>query len=185
MTQETVEERRVQRLGTSSLIVTLPKRWVKRIGLKPGDAVTVISRDNYLIIKPKNFEDKINSIELSADNIDNIPEDTLLKIIKCLYFINYEKIIVDLSRLKATTVNRLIITLRDLPGTEHEIIDNKVIIYIKKENQEKIIKSLSRLIENLTLILRSVEEYLDKGVKKELVIDTRNLLDESLKAYNN
>ena len=176
------EERRVQRLGTSSLIVTLPKKWVKRVGLKPGDTVIVELKDHYLIIRPKNFEDEISTFELS---VDNIPEDTLLKIIKCLYFINYKKIVVDLNRLKATTVNKLILTLRDLPGTEHEITDNKIIIYIENiETHEKIIKLLSRLIENLTLILSSVEEYLDKGVKKELVIDTRNLLDESLKAYN-
>ncbi len=164
------------------MIVTLPKKWVKRIGLKPGDTVIVESKNYHLIIKPKDFEDKISTIELS---IDNIPEDTLLKIIKCLYFINYEKIVVDLNRLKATTVNRLILALRDLPGTEHEIINNKIIIYIENiRTHERIIKSLSRLIENLTLILSSVEEYLDKGVKKELVIDTRSLLDESLKAYN-
>ncbi len=164
------------------MIVTLPKKWVKRIGLKPGDTVIVESKNYHLIIKPKDFEDKISTIELS---IDNIPEDTLLKIIKCLYFINYEKIVVDLNRLKATTVNRLILALRDLPGTEHEIINNKIIIYIENiRTHERIIKSLSRLIENLTLILSSVEEYLDKGVKKELVIDTISLLDESLKAYN-
>ncbi|MEB3847188.1 MAG: AbrB/MazE/SpoVT family DNA-binding domain-containing protein, partial [Desulfurococcales archaeon] len=122
------EERRVQRLGTSSLIVTLPKKWVKRVGLKPGDTVIVELKDHYLIIKPKNFEDEISTFELS---VDNIPEDTLLKIIKCLYFINYKKIVVDLNRLKATTVNKLILTLRDLPGTEHEITDNKIIIYIE------------------------------------------------------
>ena len=182
MIHRTAEERRVQRLGTSSLIVTLPKKWVKKLGLKPGDTVTIISRSNYLIVKPKNIEEKISIGELP---VNQIPGDILLKLIKCIYFNNYEKIVADLSQLKATTVNKLILALRELPGTEHEIIDNKIIIYIKKpKNHEKIVKLLSRLIENLTLILSSVKEYLDKGVIRELVVDTRELLDESLKAYN-
>jgi len=183
LTYKPIEERRVQRLGTSSLIVTLPKKWVKRIGLKPGDTVVIISKDDYIIVKPKSSEAKISTMELSVDEM--FPENTLLNIIKCLYFNNYRKIMIDLSQLKATTIKRLILALRELPGTEHEIINNKIIIYIKnKEEQERLIKSLLRLTENLTLILSSVEEYLDKGVNKELVIDSKKLLEESLKAYN-
>jgi len=34
-----MEVRRVQRLGSSSLVITLPKEWTRRLGIKPGDQI--------------------------------------------------------------------------------------------------------------------------------------------------
>lgn len=48
--QETQEEtRKIQFTGKSSYIVSLPKKWVEDIGLKPGDRVAVIRQGNSLI----------------------------------------------------------------------------------------------------------------------------------------
>jgi phosphate uptake regulator len=46
-TQE--ETRKIQFTGKSSYIVSLPKKWVEDIGLKPGDHVTVIRQGNSLL----------------------------------------------------------------------------------------------------------------------------------------
>jgi len=34
--------RKVQRLGGSSLIITLPKQWAKKLGIKVGDEIQVV-----------------------------------------------------------------------------------------------------------------------------------------------
>jgi len=36
-----VEARKVQKLGSSSLFVTLPKKWINKWNIKPGDKVIV------------------------------------------------------------------------------------------------------------------------------------------------
>jgi len=47
-----VNIRKIQRLGSSSLIITIPKDWARRTGLKPGDSVYIIERENELRLIP-------------------------------------------------------------------------------------------------------------------------------------
>lgn len=48
-----MEVRRIMKLGRSSLVVSLPKGWVKLHGLKKGDVVSMaIQRDGSLVLKP-------------------------------------------------------------------------------------------------------------------------------------
>jgi len=51
-----MEVRRIQRLGTSSLVVTLPKEWARRLGLKPGSQVILIDDGNSIRILPMDHE---------------------------------------------------------------------------------------------------------------------------------
>lgn len=44
--------RKIQRLGTSSLIITIPKDWARRVGVKPGDTVYIIETNKGLEIIP-------------------------------------------------------------------------------------------------------------------------------------
>ena len=44
-----VEERTVSRVGGSSLMVTLPKGWLRYMGIKAGDKVEVISNGEITI----------------------------------------------------------------------------------------------------------------------------------------
>ena len=47
-----IEERTVSRVGGSSLMVTLPKGWLRYMGIKPGDRVEVVTNCE-VIIRPK------------------------------------------------------------------------------------------------------------------------------------
>ena len=51
----TLIPRKVQRLGASSLIVTIPKEWAKRNNVNVGDVVSLIDVGDRLIILPKNY----------------------------------------------------------------------------------------------------------------------------------
>ncbi|MEZ0393848.1 MAG: phosphate uptake regulator PhoU [Desulfurococcaceae archaeon] len=51
-----VERRKVQRTGSSSFIITIPKEWVDAIGLKSGDYVYVYMYENKLIVTPTTAE---------------------------------------------------------------------------------------------------------------------------------
>lgn len=47
-----IEERTISRVGGASLMVTLPKGWLRYMGIKPGDTVEVITNGE-VIIRPK------------------------------------------------------------------------------------------------------------------------------------
>lgn len=50
-------ERKVHRVGTSSLAVTLPSDWARAVGLKPGDAVAYLQADDTsLMVIPSRLE---------------------------------------------------------------------------------------------------------------------------------
>ena len=47
-----IEERTISKVGGASLMVTLPKGWLRYMGIKPGDTVEVITNGD-VIIRPK------------------------------------------------------------------------------------------------------------------------------------
>ncbi len=47
-----VEVRRVQKLGASSLVVTIPKEWARRLGIEPGSRVYVVDEGDSVRIIP-------------------------------------------------------------------------------------------------------------------------------------
>jgi len=47
-----IEVRRLQRLGASSIVVTLPKEWANRLGLQPGDKVMLVDEGDSIRVVP-------------------------------------------------------------------------------------------------------------------------------------
>lgn len=60
-----MEGRKVQKVGLKTLAVSLPKRWVKTVGIKHGDLIMFdIQPDNSLVLRPSNMAQK-KEVELS------------------------------------------------------------------------------------------------------------------------
>jgi phosphate uptake regulator len=98
------EKRKVQISGKSSCMISLPKRWVKEMGLVQGSPLT-ISRHNsnsLLISMDTNLIGAKNSLQTESDVgvlFISRPEtaDTILRKIVCLYVQGYNLIKVKLS----------------------------------------------------------------------------------------
>jgi len=71
-----METRKVQITGKSTYIISLPKTWVKKVGITNGDSVAILPRsDGTLLINPKlnQREDQpITSIVIEAYDIDTL-----------------------------------------------------------------------------------------------------------------
>ncbi len=78
---EKIRTRRVQRLGTSSLVVTLPKEWVRRVGLKPGDMVMIIIEGNSVRVLPAGAGEVGGVLEVDASKLPV----SVSKLISCAY----------------------------------------------------------------------------------------------------
>lgn len=89
-----IEVRKVQMVGYSTFSVSLPKEWVKEVGLKPGDVVSVIRLDDgSLKIQPG-----IGREEKPARRIVNVDKcdapNMLMRIIVALYVTGADSIVI-------------------------------------------------------------------------------------------
>ncbi len=90
---KTQETRKIQYTGSSSYIISLPKKWIQELGLKQGDSVVISRQDsNILEILPSSKRISKEHKEASIDvQKDNSPYHLARKLIS-LYFLGFNTI---------------------------------------------------------------------------------------------
>jgi phosphate uptake regulator len=111
--------RRVQFTGKSTYIVSLPKTWVVRHGLKPGSQVVVEERGGIVVVKPMDSSiPRSRSLAISIDKKTNI--DSAIRMVIAAYIMGYDVIVLKTSDyvnpLIRNTIRELIVN--KLPGVE-------------------------------------------------------------------
>jgi phosphate uptake regulator len=97
-----VEARKVQKLGQTSLVVTLPKKWVNNVKLRQGDLVFLSPEsDGSLKLIPKKLA-KGEAEEITyIINADLCTEPRMLeRVITACYLLGYDKIVVKTEKPK-------------------------------------------------------------------------------------
>src|SRR5271157_3588209 len=94
-----MEFRRVQVTGGNSFVVSLPKTWVRDIGLKPKDAVAIIVQpDSSLLIVPRRDVREATKSEAKIEAGPGVGEDTLLRQFISCYLAGYDIIRISAGR---------------------------------------------------------------------------------------
>ncbi|NWG09217.1 MAG: phosphate uptake regulator PhoU [Nitrososphaerales archaeon] len=87
-----METRKVQQVGFSTLIVSLPRDWAREVGLKRGDIVTFNKEDGALKITPGIEHEKKELVKCTI-NADLCKEPRLLtRIITANYILGRDTI---------------------------------------------------------------------------------------------
>jgi phosphate uptake regulator len=88
-----IEVRKVQQVGYSTLVVSLPRDWVKEVGLKQGDVVSIMrEEDGTLRLFPGVNKESKGPIKVIVE-ADKITEEGLLtRIITGMYIIGHDSI---------------------------------------------------------------------------------------------
>jgi len=92
-----LETRKVQVSGGSTFIVSLPKDWIKEMGIKPKDALGFIKQqDGTLLVTPQISQGgKISTREFVYDSP---PHEHLLRDLIAAYMIGYDSISVTVKK---------------------------------------------------------------------------------------
>jgi phosphate uptake regulator len=160
--------RKLVRHGPSTLIVSLPAKWVKQKGLKEKDEVYVTEEDNYLVIGTDRTKTK-ESIEMDITNLDRT---SVVLLMHSIYRAGYSSVRftfqqpettygrtqkkVLFSEIIHTITNRLIgFEVSKETNTSIEISE---VSYIDKEEVDKII---TRCI----ILLKDMVESFTEGLK--------------------
>jgi len=88
-----IEIRKVQQVGYSTLVVSLPREWVKEVGLKQGDVVSIMRDDDgTLRLFPGVGKESKNPVKVVVE-ADKITEEGLLtRLITGMYIIGHDTI---------------------------------------------------------------------------------------------
>ncbi|MDA4124353.1 MAG: phosphate uptake regulator PhoU [Thaumarchaeota archaeon] len=93
------EYRKVQVTGGNSFVVSLPKTWVKDVGLRPKDAVAImIQADSSLLIIPKKDLRESEKTEAIIEVIGGFDKDAVLRHFISYYLAGYDTIRINLGR---------------------------------------------------------------------------------------
>ncbi len=152
-----VAPRKLQRLGLSSLVVTLPRRWVEAHGLKPGDLVYVIDEGDRLRIVPAQPSEARKSYRFDAYKLA-MPQ-LASAALTCLYVNNLNDVIVDLKGMGEEGLRQLKQTSMRLLGLEVTQLDSerasvRIVLDDSRADPKMAIKGLGSAVGNIAELLR-------------------------------
>lgn len=175
-----VWKRRVQKAGSGSFLVTLPKSWVKQTRMDENMTLTMISnRDGSLTIMPEGggkLIDEIAEIDLSRQELK--PQDVLLG----SYLLGYNTVIIkaetEFSTAEVSEVRKIV---RRLPGAEiseetASQIEVKVLLDPEMITPEKLVRRQSALTASMIsdcvkALLKWDAELAERVVERDEEVD--------------
>lgn len=83
------EVRRIQLTGGSTYIVSIPRRWVDRLGIKRGGLVSVTEIDDSIIIRPKGVKLEERPKRAVIMTYDNVTPEGLVRRVISAYLMGY------------------------------------------------------------------------------------------------
>lgn len=161
-----MERRKIQKTGSSSYMVTLPKTWIELLGLKSGDFVYIHKYNDKLVITPIRAEQPVLSGEVKVYSDVDIKQ--VFRAVASMYLSGYDviKIVFDPAK----------------PGLARRINDLKNYIRIKLAGIEVIDETSNSLT---TRILLNYEELSLPSATRRLHTIVNNMLKDSLEAFKN
>jgi len=135
-----IERRRIQRTGSSSYIITLPKEWVDSVKLKSGDYVIVEKYGDKLVITPPTTEPL--TLKANIRVYSGVDSQQVLRIMLATYLIGYNLITVNFDK--------------GIPDLAKLISEVKSIVRAKLAGVEVIEESFNTVVFKVLLDIREL-----------------------------
>ena len=181
-----IDARKVQMVGYSTLSVSLPKDWVKQVGIKPGDIVSMMRlEDGSLKIKPglvKEESEKISKVV----HIETCNEAGLLgRIVIALYLTGADSIALvgeqGIPRERIDEVKGVVDRLNGFSIVEET--PNRMVIQSFIDPASSPIWNLMKRLHSLTGRMMELMEKALKEGNAEILRDVREAEEEADRVY--
>lgn len=177
-----MEKRKIQRTGSSSYIVTLPKEWVDSMDLKSGDYVYIYEYNNKLIITSPKIETRKLKGEIRI--LKSVENDEVFRTLVGMYLSGYDNITIYYE----PTIPNLAKRLNELKNYARiklagvEIVDEtynsitlRILLNFKELPLIQAIRRLHLIVSNM--LKDALEAFKDKNLEKAETVIQRD--DES------
>jgi len=155
--------RKIQRLGASSLIVTLPKDWARRHGINVGDILTLYDEGDKLIIAPEG-----NKLELKLGfslNHTSV-ERHAGRIMLCSYVFGFDTVTFKSSKpIKQEFVSRLEQIAEKLPNTRVIRVNERRVDVDLGEKQGDLAQTLVSYGRSISRLLSRLSGFLNGRIQ--------------------
>jgi len=169
-----LETRKIQRLGSSSFIVTLPANWVRKYGLKAGDLVMVIEENGSLKIKPKDKKSSQNQLRINLRKISS--SDFNDNLISCLLSMGFDSINVEYNQHLKSILEKL----ADKLDIDIKVKNGFIEISSKNNSTSGLADDIADDIKDMGKVVVSLIEELLSNEKEEINDTQISILEKLL-----
>ena len=174
-----METRKVYVSGGSTYVISLPKKWVKKTNLKPGDSLVVTEHGSSLQIETGVIEKESRTKEIKISQI--ISSDSLERILIAFYLVGYDTIKIKLDRKDHLAYREIIRNILDyLIGVEivedtNEAMTLEIMLDYKRMNTIQILQRMLAIDRSMLLDLGKALKNNDIGLVKDIIVREKEI----------
>ncbi|MCZ7399865.1 MAG: AbrB/MazE/SpoVT family DNA-binding domain-containing protein [Candidatus Methanoperedens sp.] len=174
-----METRKVYVSGGSTYVMSLPKKWVKKTNLKPGDSLVVTEHGGSLLIETSVIEKESQVKEIKISQITS--SEALERILIAFYLVGYDTIKIKLDRKDHLAYRESIRKILDyLIGVElvedtNEAMTLEIMLDYKRMSTMQILQRMFSIDRSMLLDLGKALKTIDIGLAKDVMIREREI----------
>ncbi len=174
-----MEARKVYVSGGSTYVISLPKKWVKKTNLKPGDSLVVTEHGSSLLIETSVIEkeSRIKEIRISQITSSEALERTLI----AYYLVGYDTIKIKLDRKNHLAYRESIRNILDyLIGVEivedtNEAMTLEIMLDYRRMSTLQILQRMFSIDRSMLLDLGKALKNMDIGLAKDVIVREKEI----------
>ncbi len=174
-----MEARKVYVSGGSTYVISLPKKWVKKTNLKPGDSLVVTEHGSSLLIETSVTENESRTKEIKISQITS--SEALERILIALYLVGYDTIKIKLDRKNHLAYREIIRKILDyLIGVEivedtNEAMTLEIMLDYKRMSTIQILQRMFSIDKSMLLDLGKALKSMDIGLAKDIMVREKEI----------
>ena len=168
-----MEARKVYVSGGSTYVISLPKKWVKKTNLKPGDSLMVTEHGSSLLIGTSAIEKESQTKEIKISQITS--SEALERILIAFYLVGYDTIKIKVDRKDHLAYREIIRNIMDyLIGVEivedtNEAMTLEIMLDYKRMSTMQILQRMFSIDRSMLLDLGKALKNMDIGLAKDII----------------
>jgi phosphate uptake regulator len=174
-----MEARKVYVSGGSTYVISLPKKWVKKTNLKPGDSLVVTEQGSSLLIETSVIEKESKTKEIKISQVAS--SDALERILIAFYLVGYDTIKIKLDRKNHLAYRESIRNILDyLIGVEivedtNEAMTLEIMLDYKRMSTLQILQRMFSIDRSMILDLGKALKNMDIGLAKDIIVREKEI----------
>jgi phosphate uptake regulator len=174
-----MEARKVYVSGGSTYVISLPKKWVKKTNLKPGDSLVVTEHGSSLLIETSVIEKESRTKEIKISQITS--SEALERILIAFYLVGYDTLKIKLDRKNHLAYRERIRNILDyLIGVEivedtNEAMTLEIMLDYKRMSTIQILQRMFSIDKSMLLDLGKALKNMDIGLAKDIIVREKEI----------
>jgi len=148
-----VEVRKLQLIGGSSFMVSLPKSWIKKNRLDQGDEILLDIDENVIKILPKKYSENNKIVKAVVESLPKYDENFLRRFLIALYIQGLDEIIIKDNLISPKVVSRISRIVHDVIGVEViDACEDKIVLRSLTTTEfdvEGVLKRMSQIVSGI------------------------------------